>query len=104
VRDPATIAAQLANSINGGMISKGAGASVTIETTYPAALLLADVEARIDAAGRDLAEMSGALGALSQPDFLSSARLTGAADGPLDAAEAERVSRITETFEREIWE
>lgn len=115
MRDPATIAAGMAAHVNSHAVSKAYGSTVTAVTAddmMPAAVVIADVEARIDQVGRDLADraarletLAGAPGALSQPDFPCSARPDGAAgptDSPLDPIEIERVDRVITAMESDF--
>jgi hypothetical protein len=102
----AEYAAILATAINWQMIRKGFGATVTAETTYPGALLLADAEARADRVAAALARLQTSVELLGMPDFTTPARPAGAAghaDSPLDPAEAERVNRVITTFEDEVF-
>ena len=95
-------AAQLATAINADSIGKGHGATVTIETTYPAALLLADVESRIDRAGAEIARNQALLESMSNRDFYRPRPDAGLSDGPLDAEEAARVNRVITSMEQDF--
>ena len=107
MRDPAALAAQMAAHVNSHAVSKGYGATVTADDMMPGAVMITDLERRIDQVGQRIAdqaarleEMTGALGAM--PDPTTPARPAGAAghaDAPLDPIEIERVNRAIASIE-----
>jgi hypothetical protein len=97
------IAAQLATRINSESITKGVGATISAADAYPAAVQIAEAEARIDAAGRALSRNQQALAAMASQDFYRPRpEGAGLSDAPMDAEEAARVNRVIKSMEEDF--
>lgn len=104
MRSAAEIATQMAAHVNSHAVSKAYGATLSPGDLMDAATAISDLERRIDAVGRQIADRAIRLETMVGPDFSTPARRSGAAgaaDAPLTPAEAERVNRVINKMEEE---